>query len=71
MIDSSGRQKHDEKEGSMKNRERQRENRKIREEMPDLRDCCGVRDPTPREAVRRMMWKQHLVNISGRNRSMN
>ena len=42
----------------MKNRKRQRENRKNREEIPDLRDCCGVRDPTPRKAVRRIIRKE-------------
>jgi hypothetical protein len=36
----------------MKNREKQRHNRKIKEEMLKLKDSCGVIDPTPHEAVK-------------------
>ena len=35
----------------MKNRERQRANRRIKEEMLSFKDMCGVNDPTPYEAV--------------------
>ena len=36
----------------MKNRNRQRLNRRLKEELVSLRDSCGVKDPTPYEAVR-------------------
>ncbi|MCR5232486.1 MAG: hypothetical protein K6E53_01055 [Lachnospiraceae bacterium] len=39
----------------MKNRERQRANRKLKEEMLSIRDHCGVKDPTPYEAVKEMI----------------
>ena len=39
----------------MKNRNRQRLNRRIKQEMLDLRDSCGVKDPTPYEAVKEMI----------------
>lgn len=39
----------------MKNRNRQRHNRRVKEEMLDLRDECGVKDPTPREAVKEII----------------
>ena len=39
----------------MKNRNRQRLNRRIKQEMLDLRDSCGVKDTTPYEAVKEMI----------------
>ncbi len=36
----------------MKNRDRQRYNRRIKEEMIKMKDSCGVNDPTPHEAVK-------------------
>ena len=36
----------------MKKRTRQRANRRLKEEMLELRDSCGVKDPTPYEAVK-------------------
>ena len=39
----------------MKNRARQRANRKIKEEMLELRDMCGIKDPTPYEAVKEII----------------
>jgi len=39
----------------MKSRNRQRLNRRIKQEMLDLRDSCGVKDPTPYEAVNEMI----------------
>ena len=39
----------------MKNRNRQRLNRRIKQEMLDIRDSCGVKDPTPYEAVKEMI----------------
>ena len=39
----------------MKNRTRQRANRKIKEEMLELRDMCGIKDPTPYEAVKEII----------------
>ena len=41
----------------MKNRERQRANRRIKEEMLSFKDMCGVNDPTPYEAVREIIQK--------------
>ena len=39
----------------MKNRKRQRANRKLKEEMLEIRDSCGIKDPTPYEAVREIV----------------
>ena len=39
----------------MKNRTKQRANRMIKEEMLDIRDSCGVMDPTPYEAVKEII----------------
>jgi len=39
----------------MKNRDRQRMNRKVKEEMLNLNDLYGVADPTPYEAVRELI----------------
>lgn len=39
----------------MKNRNRQRHNRRVKEEMLDLKDMCGVKDPTPYEAVKEII----------------
>ncbi len=39
----------------MKNRERQRHNRKVKEELIKLKDSCGVNDPTPHEAVKELV----------------
>ena len=42
----------------MKNRERQRANRKLKEERLALRDYCGIMDPTPYEAVKNMIRQE-------------
>ena len=39
----------------MKNRKKQRHNRKIKEEMLDRKDMCGLNDPTPYEAVKEII----------------
>ena len=39
----------------MKNRDRQRHNRRVKEELLDLRNMSGVKDPTPYEAVKEMI----------------
>ena len=39
----------------MKSRKRQRANRRLKEQMLDLKDSCGVKDPTPYEAVREII----------------
>ena len=39
----------------MKNRKKQRANRRIKEEMIDIIDTCGVKDPTPYEAVKELI----------------
>ena len=39
----------------MKTRARQRANRKLKLVMLDRRDACGVKDPTPYEAVKEMI----------------
>ena len=49
----------------MKNRARQRENRKIKEEMLDLRDMCGIKDPTPYEAVKEIIRELKQNNERG------
>ena len=41
----------------MKNRIRQRINRRIKEEMLDLRNAGGFHDPTPYEAVKQIIRK--------------
>ena len=41
----------------MKNRNKQRLNRKIKQEILDSRDSCGVNDPTPYEAVKEIIKK--------------
>lgn len=41
----------------MKNRNRQRLNRRLKEELVSLRDSCGVKDPTPYEAVRSIIFE--------------
>ena len=42
----------------MKNRDRQRENRRRKEEKLELRDFCGIKDPTPFEAVKNIIRKE-------------
>lgn len=44
----------------MKNRERQRANRKIKEELLAINDSCGVKDPTPHEAVKELVQQFKL-----------
>ena len=39
----------------MKNRERQRANRRLKEQLLDIKDICGVKDPTPYEAVKEII----------------
>ena len=39
----------------MKNRNRQRANRRLKEQLLDLKDSCGVSDPTPYEAVKEIV----------------
>jgi hypothetical protein len=39
----------------MKKRTKQRANRRLKEEMLELRDSCGAKDPTPYEAVREII----------------
>ena len=39
----------------MKNRKKQRHNRKIKEQMLDRKDMCGLNDPTPYEAVKEII----------------
>ena len=47
----------------MKNRIRQRENRKARHErLLNFKDECGVNDPTPYEAVRGIIDEFNLGN---------
>lgn len=44
----------------MKNRMRQRVNRRLKEELLDLKDMCGVNDPTPYEAVKEIVNEMRL-----------
>lgn len=39
----------------MKNRKKQRHNRRIKEELLDRKDICGINDPTPYEAVKEII----------------
>lgn len=39
----------------MKNRSKQRLNRKNKQVLLDRRDICGVKDPTPYEAVKKII----------------
>ena len=39
----------------MKNRKKQRHNRRIKEELLDRKDICGLNDPTPYEAVKEII----------------
>lgn len=56
----------------MKNRNRQRHNRRVKEEMLDLRNMCGIMDPTPYEAVKEMIIKEfrHRNEPKGSNISL-
>lgn len=47
--------KHARKGNQMKNRNKQRRNRKIKEEMLDRKDMCGLNDTTPYEAVKEII----------------
>ncbi len=42
----------------MKNRIRQRSNRRIKEEILDLKNSCGFYDPTPYEAVKQIIKEE-------------
>ncbi len=46
----------------MKNRTKQRLNRRIKEQMLDLKNSCGINDPTPYEAVRKMIEEARKSN---------
>ncbi len=46
----------------MKNRCKQRTNRKIKEQMLDLKNLCGINDPTPYEAVKKMIEEARQAN---------
>ena len=39
----------------MKRREKQRNNRRIKEEMLEYKDICDLNDPTPHEAVKELI----------------
>ena len=39
----------------MKNRKKQRHNRRIKEELLDRKDMCGLNDPTPYLAVKEII----------------
>lgn len=55
----------------MKNRNRQRHNRRVKEEMLDLKDMCGVKDPTPYEAVKEIIKEfKHRNETQGSNISL-
>ena len=44
----------------MKNRDRQRANRRMKEEMISRRRECGIKDPTPYEAVKNMIRTERM-----------
>ena len=35
----------------------------VREEMIELRDKCGIKDPTPYEAVKHMVKQQKIAQV--------
>ena len=39
----------------MRNRKKQRENRRLKYELLNLKDICGINDPTPYEAVKKII----------------
>jgi hypothetical protein len=43
----------------MKKRDKQRDNRRKKEEMVSLKDSCGIYDPTPHEALKRIVRGFH------------
>lgn len=45
----------------MKNRSRQRENRRKKEERLDIRNCTGALDPTPYQAVLAMRYSHFFT----------
>ena len=47
----------------MKNRERQRRNRKIKQEMLRLKDSCGIIDPTPYEAIKLILSNNNKKGV--------
>ena len=55
----------------MKNRDRQRHNRRVKEEMLDLWNMSGVKDPTPYEAVKEITKEfKHRNESKGSNISL-
>lgn len=42
----------------MRDRSKQRENRRLKEEFLSRKNACGVCDPTPQEAVKLMILKE-------------
>lgn len=39
----------------MKSKDKQRHNRRVKQELLEFKDVCGVNDPTPYEAVREIV----------------
>ena len=48
----------------MKNRKKQRHNCKIKEELLDRKDMCGLNDPTPYEAVKEIIKDKESNKLS-------
>ena len=52
----------------MRNREKQRENRRLKSELLDRKDICGINDPTPYEAVKKIIrTSRKTVKQKGHN----
>ena len=52
----------------MRNRKIQRENRRLKYELLDLKDLCGINDPTPYEAVKKIIrTSRKTVKQKGHN----
>ena len=49
----------------MKKRTRQRANRRLKEELLELRDSSGIKDPTPYEAVKKIINEIRKNNERG------
>ena len=49
----------------MKSRAKIKENRRLkREQLLDTRDFCGIKDPTPYEAVKNIIRKERAATVS-------
>ncbi len=55
----------------MKNRIRQRSNRRIKEELLDVKNSCGFYDPTPYEAIKQIILEEKEIRRIQREQRRN